>query len=124
MISISDTLHCNIGTHFLCETRLQLATLYVQMGQADDALMVLESDPNSEKEDDKAASSEVDLFSLQQDEAAEESVGKEPRTKVGKEGGRKEGGRGEGGGGERGREGRGEGGRGERGGEGGEKGGG
>ena len=31
--------------------RLQLATLYVQLGMIDDALMVLESDPNASKED-------------------------------------------------------------------------
>ncbi len=61
---------------------MQLATLYVQMGQADDALMVLESDPNSEKTDENAASSEMDLFPLQQDEAAEDTIEKEARTKV------------------------------------------
>ena len=64
--------------------RLQLATLYVQMGQADDALMVLESDPNSEKVDEKAMSSEMDLFTMtSQDEAVEEST-QEALTKVNK----------------------------------------
>ena len=36
----------NMSTSHCC--RLQLATLYVQMGQADDALMVLEAEPNSD----------------------------------------------------------------------------
>ena len=38
-------------THILPYTRLQLATLYVQLGMIDDALMVLESDPNASKEE-------------------------------------------------------------------------
>ena len=49
------------------------------MGQADDALMVLESDPNSEKVDESVTTSEMDLLSLQQEEVAEDSV---TRTQV------------------------------------------
>ena len=49
------------------------------MGQADDALMVLESDPNSEKVDESAALSEMDLLSLQQEEVAEDNI---TRTQV------------------------------------------
>jgi hypothetical protein len=35
----------------LSSFRLQLATLYVQLGTIDEALLVLESDPNASKED-------------------------------------------------------------------------
>ena len=61
---------------------MQLATLYVQMGQADDALMVLESDPNSEKDAENAASKDMDLLSMQQDETAEDTSSKEASMKV------------------------------------------
>lgn len=62
--------------------RLQLATLFVQMGQADDALMVLESDPNSERGDENIQASQADLFPLtDQDEVVEDS--KETPNQVG-----------------------------------------
>lgn len=65
--------------------RLQLATLFVQMGQADDALMVLESDPNSERGDENIQASQADLFPLtDQDEVVEDSsTSKETPNQVG-----------------------------------------
>ncbi len=52
--------------HSITSSRLQLATLYVQLGHAEDALSVLESDPNplreeEEEEEEEPASVDADL---------------------------------------------------------------
>ena len=78
--------HCGDFDVWLLYSRLQLATLYVQMGQADDALMVLESDPNSERvgeEGEGVEGDQTELFTVDQEEGAtEESGSKETATQV------------------------------------------
>lgn len=64
-------------------SRLQLATLYVQMGQADDALMVLESDPNSERAEESVEGSQGEFFSAaEQVELVEEGDSKDMSVQV------------------------------------------
>ena len=54
------------------------------MGQADDALMVLESDPNSETAEERAltSSSDVDLLATAHEEAIQDISTKETHIKV------------------------------------------
>ena len=58
-----------------------MATLYVQMGQADDALEVLESEPNSEKASEAA---QIDVFPMDMEDEVEEAsaIRETPTTPV------------------------------------------
>ena len=55
--------HCFVLFCFFPFCRLQLATLYVQLGHADDALVVLESDPNQDKGDGELEDDKVEEIS-------------------------------------------------------------